>query len=171
MKTKTIILVIIAFIITILVKNKQNNIVIPKESIRIRIIANTNSEVDIQEKLKVKKSVEKELYSLLKNVDNIDEARTIITENLERLNLAIESSTDDIYDIKFGNNYFPQKIYKSVIYDEGIYESLVITLGSGAGDNWWCVLFPPLCLLDENEDTKDVEYQFYVKELINKYLK
>ena len=63
----------------------------------------------------------------------------------------------------------PEKEYKGTTYEEGYYESLVITLGSGEGDNWWCVLFPPLCLL-EAEDSDDVEYTSYVKELVDKYL-
>ncbi len=156
-------------IIAILVRNKKNIVTIPKESIRIRIIANSNAEIDVNEKLKVKKNVEKELYSLLKSAKNIEEAKTIINNNLERLNIIIDTSTEEKHTIKYGENYFPKKIYKGVIYEEGDYESLVITLGEGSGDNWWCVLFPPLCLLDENETTKDVEYQFFVKELIDKY--
>lgn len=171
LKTKTFVLIIIAVIISLLVKNKNDNIVIPKESIRIRIISNSDDQVDILEKIKVKKNVEKELYSILKSAKNVNDARDIINNNLERLNLVIEDTTDQKYNVKFGNNYFPKKIYKDVIYDEGSYESIVITLGSGMGDNWWCVLFPPLCLLDENENTKDVEYKFFVKELIDKYIK
>lgn len=169
MKTKTIVLIFIAVIMIILVKNKNNAIVIPKESIRIRIIANSNDEIDVKEKIKVKKNVEKQLYYLLKNAKNIKEAKEIISNNLEQLNLVIDNTTEEKYSIKFGNNYFSKKVYKGVIYDEGDYESLVITLGEGAGDNWWCVLFPPLCLLDENETTKDVEYRFFVKEFITKY--
>ncbi|MBQ8891862.1 MAG: stage II sporulation protein R [Bacilli bacterium] len=169
MKLKTCFLIVIALIICILVKNKSDNIVIPKESIRIRIIASSNDTVDISEKIKVKKSVEKELYSLLKEANNVNEAKSIINNNLERLNLVIDDTTDLKYDVNFGNNYFPKKVYKGVIYDEGMYDSLVITLGSGRGDNWWCVLFPPLCLLDSNETTNDVEYKFFVKELIDKY--
>lgn len=171
LKTKTFVLIIIAVIISLLVKNKNDNIVIPKESIRIRIISNSDDQVDILEKIKVKKNVEKELYSILKSAKSVNDARDIINNNLERLNLVIEDTTDQKYNVKFGNNYFPKKIYKDVIYDEGSYESIVITLGSGMGDNWWCVLFPPLCLLDENENTKDVEYKFFVKELIDKYIK
>ena len=171
LKTKTFVLIIIAVIISLLVKNKNDNIVIPKESIRIRIISNSDDQVDILEKIKVKKNVEKELYSVLKSAKSVNDARDIINNNLERLNLVIEDTTDQKYNVKFGNNYFPKKIYKDVIYDEGSYESIVITLGSGMGDNWWCVLFPPLCLLDENENTKDVEYKFFVKELIDKYIK
>ena len=171
LKIKTIILIIIAVIVSLLVKNKNDNIVIPKESIRIRIISNSNKEVDINEKLKVKKSVEKELYSLLKSANNVNDARSIINDNLERLNLVIEDTTNLDYDVKFGNNFFPKKVYKGIVYASGEYESIVITLGNGTGDNWWCVLFPPLCLLDENENTKDVEYKFFVKELIDKYIK
>ena len=171
LKRKTIILITIAIIICLLVKDKTDNIVIPSESIRIRIIANSSDLVDIEEKLKVKKSVEKELYSLLLSAANVNEAKRIINDNLERLNLVIDDTTNIDYDVKFGSNYFPKKIYKGVIYEEGNYDSLVITLGNGNGENFWCVLFPPLCLLDENENTKDVEYKFFVQELIDKYFK
>lgn len=169
MKKQTIILVIIAVIIMLLVKDKSENVVIPKEAIRIRIISNSNETLDIEEKMQVKKTVEKEIYNLLKYANSIEEARKIINQNLDRLNITIEDTTNRNYSVSFGNNYFPRKTYKGVIYDEGIYESLVISLGEAKGDNWWCVLFPPLCLLDGNEETEDVEYKFFVKELIDKY--
>ena len=65
---------------------------------------------------------------------------------------------DKDYKINYGYNYFPKKKYKSVTYKEGMYESLVITLGTGEGDNWWCVLFPPLCLVEADESTVAVSY-------------
>ena len=56
------------------------------------------------------------------------------------------------------------------MYQAGNYESLVITLGQGMGDNFWCVLFPPLCLLDnDKEDVGEVEYKMYVKNLLDKF--
>ena len=74
------------------------------------------------------------------------------------------------YKVNFGINYFPEKNYKGVIYEEGYYESLVVTLGSGNGENWWCVLFPPLCLMEgEETNTDEVEYKSFVKEMIDKY--
>ena len=170
LKIKTIILIIIAFIILILTYNKKENIIIPKESIRIRIISNSNNDVDVKKKKKVKKSVEKELYSILKNAKSIDEAKDLINNNLDNLDIIIDNTTNEKHNINFGNNYFPRKVYKGVIYEEGEYDSLVITLGEGNGDNWWCVLFPPLCLLEDNNSTKDVEYKFFVKEIIDKYL-
>ena len=79
---------------------------------------------------------------------------------------------DKDYKINYGYNYFPKKKYKSVTYKEGMYESLVITLGTGEGDNWWCVLFPPLCLVEADESTVgDAEYTFFIKEIIDKYTK
>ena len=163
---KTLILVFLALVIIILCQNKSQKVIIPKESIRIRIIANSNNNVDINQKLKVKKEVETKIYELLEGVKTIDEARTIINNNLDNLNIFLEDSS-----VSFGYNYFPKKVYKDIIYEEGMYESLVITLGKGEGDNWWCVLFPPLCLLEENENTKDVEYHFLVKDIIDKYIK
>ena len=165
---KTFVLICLCLIVIILCKNKSDKIVIPKESLRIRIVANSNNEYDIETKLKLKKELEKKVYSLLKDVNNIEEAKNIINDNFKYLGVIIEEETSD-YELSFGYNYFPRKVYKGVIYQEGMYESLVVTLGRGEGDNWWCVLFPPLCLLEENENTDDVEYKFLVKELIEKY--
>ena len=75
-----------------------------------------------------------------------------------------------LFDIKYGLNYFPQKRFKGVTYNEGYYESLVVTLGEGLGENWWCVLFPPLCLIEASDST-DIEYTTMVKEVLNKYFK
>lgn len=153
-----------------LVYEKQESIIIPKESIRIRVISNSNLEEDLILKTKVRKNVEKKIYSLLKGINDLDTARKIINDNLDNINNIVNESTNLNYSVKFGNNYFPEKVYKGIIYDEGNYESIVITLGKGMGDNFWCVLFPPLCLLDENDTTSDVEYKFFVKELLDKYL-
>ena len=72
------------------------------------------------------------------------------------------------YKINFGLNYFPEREYKGIKYKEGLYESLLITLGEGKGNNWWCVLFPPICLL-EAEESDEVEYKSLIKEIIEKY--
>ena len=114
------------------------------------------------------------LYNLLKNTKGIDEARVLINSNLDEIDSKVYKDLNNnnypfSYKINYGLNYFPSKEYKGVIYEEGYYESLVITLGEGAGDNWWCVLFPPLCLL-EAEESDEVEYTSYIKEVIDKYL-
>ena len=81
----------------------------------------------------------------------------------------LEEDYDKDFVVHFGDNYFPEKEYKGVHYEEGDYESLVVTIGEGKGDNWWCVLFPPLCLLEaEENETDDVEYQFFVMKMLDK---
>jgi stage II sporulation protein R len=75
------------------------------------------------------------------------------------------------YNLNYGDNYFPEKSYKGVKYPSGTYESLVVTLGSGKGENWWCVLYPPLCMMDNKESNlNNVEYASFIEELFNKYL-
>lgn len=164
---KKIIVIIIAVIIGILLYKKDDFVIIPNESIRIRIIANSDNIEDLVEKKHLKEQIEDDIYNLTKDAKDIEEARELINENLSSIDSIIKSNIDVEYNIDYGINYFPKKVYKGVLYEAGNYESLVITLGSGLGENWWCVLFPPLCLLEENETTSDVEYKLYVEEIIN----
>jgi len=171
---KKIIIYIGLAIIAYLLIGVTTSYAIPKENIRIRVIANSNSDYDQEIKYKVKDEIQDDLYNLLKNTKGIDEARVLINSNLDEIDSKVYKVLNNnnypfSYKINYGLNYFPSKEYKGVIYEEGYYESLVITLGEGAGDNWWCVLFPPLCLL-EAEESDEVEYTSYIKEVIDKYL-
>ena len=171
---KKLILVIFLIICCYVCIGHVSSLVIPEDALRIRVIANSNSEYDQNIKEKVKDNVQYKLYDLLKDTKNIDEARNIIKNNLSYIDKEVGNSLNLLnynlgYKINYGLNYFPSKEYKGVIYNEGYYESLVITLGEGKGDNWWCVLFPPLCLI-EAEESDDIEYTSFVKELFDKYL-
>ena len=66
-------------------------------------------------------------------------------------------------------NYFPKKSYRGILYPEGEYESLIITLGKGLGENWWCVLYPPLCLIEDNDTTSDSEYRSFILDILNNW--
>lgn len=168
------IIIIGAIIMYVNVNAEVDEIVIPGSAIRVRVIANSNSIHDQSIKMKVKEKIEKTISPLLINVDNVEDARTIINNNLSNLDKDIEVLFDENnynqdFIINFGNNHFPEKDYKGVHYDEGEYESLVVTIGEGEGDNWWCVLFPPLCLLEaEENETSDIEYQFFVSQMLDK---
>lgn len=169
-----ILTVIVAFLVYMNVNADVGEIVIPEAAIRVRVIANSNSIDDQSMKMKVKAMIEKNISPLLVDVDNVEDARTIIRDNLDSLESDIEvffinEDYDKDFVISFGDNYFPEKDYRGVHYDEGEYESLVVTIGEGVGDNWWCVLFPPLCLLEADEsDVDDTEYQFFVAEMLSK---
>jgi len=164
---KKIIVIIIAFIIGVLLYKKEEFVIIPNESIRIRIVANSDNIEDLVEKKRLKEQIEDDIYEITKDANSIEEARSLINDNLKNIDTIIKNNIDLDYTIDYGVNYFPKKVYRGVLYEAGNYESLVITLGSGLGENWWCVLFPPLCLIEENKTTSDVEYKLYVEELLN----
>ena len=171
---RKLILIILTIVTIYVVYNnvKAEEIVIPNTAIRLRVIPNSNNLLDQEMKGKVKEYLEKNLYKNFANVDDIDEARTIINNNIPKIEEDIiiifnENNYDMNFKVKYGNNYFPEKEYKGITYKEGYYESLVVEIGEAKGDNFWCVLFPSLCLL-ETEETTEVEYKLGVLELINK---
>ena len=155
-------------------KTIVKGLTIPNDALRIRIIPNSNSEFDQRVKRSVRDELEITLYDLLKDAKNSSEASEIIKNNLNLVDKDVKRVLNNNnynldYNINYGYNYFPEKEYKGVKYEEGYYESLLVTLGKGEGDNWWCVLFPPLCLI-EGEDNDKVEYKSLVEEILKKYL-
>lgn len=146
----------------------EDIVIIPDNSLRFRVIANSNSLDDYLIKNKVKEKVEKELVELLAPAKTLEETKKILEQNLTYIDEIVNETIDEKieFQVNLGQNYFPKKVYKGVIYPEGMYDSLVITIGKGKGENWWCVLFPPLCLLEKSDNTSDVEYQFFISRII-----
>ena len=145
--------------------NKEEYLIIPSEAIRVRVIANSNKKEDIEIKEQLKDKLNIELRKILLNITNISEAREKINDNLDFINKFVDKSLNELnydnnYSINYGLNYFPEKVFKGLVYSEGLYESLVITLGEGKGPNYWCVLYPPLCLIDNSKE--ETEYRFFV---------
>ena len=122
-------------------------------------------------KLNVKEKIEENLNNALKDTDSIDNARLNIKKDLNNINNIVKTTINsDDYDINYGYNYFPEKKLHGITYKEGNYESLVIKLGKGEGENWWCVLFPPLCTINVTDnDTNNVQYKSKVLEILNNY--
>lgn len=171
---KVFVFILMLLILVSVYKKSNDSVKIPDSAIRFRILANSNSPRDQKIKEDIRDKMQKELYSLLQNSKSIDDSRKIINSNMSNFDEILKDSMKDIeysYSIDYGMHYFPSKTYKGITYEEGNYESLLVTLGSGKGDNWWCVLFPPLCLLEaeESSDVKDVEYKSFIKEIIEKY--
>ena len=165
--------IIVLFFLTIILINNNDSeeFIIPEDAIRFRIIANSNTFEDQATKVEIKNNVEKILKNDLLLINNKEEAKKILNDSIPKIKNMINNYNID-YNINYGNNYFPEKKYKGVTYKEGNYESLVVTIGSGKGDNWWCLMFPPLCLMDiENEsNANSVDYKFFVKDIFDKYM-
>lgn len=127
--------------------------------IRLHVIANSNSVGDQTLKLKVRDAVIAYMDDH-QDLSTVDETRELLKEDLDRLETiadGIIASEGYDYTAKanIGVRYIPEKTYGDITFPAGNYEALNITLGDGEGENWWCVLFPPLCLLDEGTAASD----------------
>lgn len=165
-------IIVLLFFVTVLIYLTTGNtsgILIPSDAIRFRIIANSNSLEDQELKMKIREEIEPVFAQIMDSSNSKEETKKLIDQNMSKIEEIIEQYNVE-YTINYGNNYFPKKEYKGIIYPEGNYESLVITLGSGLGNNWWCVLFPPLCLLEASEEeSSNANYTFYIKEVLERF--
>ncbi|MCG7408054.1 stage II sporulation protein R [Paenibacillus sp. ACRRX] len=142
-------------------QSNQDSSSIPGDAIRLRILAHSDSSQDQKLKREVRDRVVEQMNMWLNDGD--------VPETREQARVWIESHMDHINDItqqvvnESGKTYkvtaelkevpFPAKLYGGRVYPAGIYEALRITLGEGKGQNWWCVLFPPLCFVDGEQGT------------------
>lgn len=150
--------------------------VIPDEAIRLRILANSDTEKDQDIKHTVRDEVNKVITEWVKDIEDIEEARALINDRLPELEEVVsetltKENSDQDFELEYGENIsFPAKLYGNYLYPAGEYEAILVTLGEGSGANWWCVLFPPLCFLDffngtsvASEDTAEAEEDEEVK--------
>ena len=125
--------------------------------IRLHVIANSNTASDQGIKLKVRDAIIKHMQSRddISTRRDMEEYITANTDRLERIAEGVVASEgrDDNVKASLGIRYIPEKTYGGTTFPAGNYEALDIKIGEGKGENWWCVLFPPLCLLDEGTDS------------------
>ena len=139
--------------------------------IRFHVLANSDSEEDQNLKLKVRDAIIDYLQPKLINSSSIEESESIIISeynNLEKIGKNIIEENGYNYDIKVGIEYskFPTKQYSNVVLPSGEYKALRIIIGSGQGKNWWCVMFPPLCFVDEQKGIIDKETDARLREVL-----
>ncbi|SDY41072.1 stage II sporulation protein R [Thermoactinomyces sp. DSM 45892] len=126
---------------------------IPEEAIRLRVIANSDSSADQWIKRKVRDEIVAEMKRWAMKPKHIDEARQLIQSKLSSFQQIAQNTLrtygiQDSVDVTFAKVPFPTKLYGDQVYPAGEYEALRVTIGEGKGENWWCVLFPPLCFID-----------------------
>ena len=142
-----------------------------EEYFRIHIRANSNSEADQNVKYIVKDAVVDFLIPLLSDVETKDEAEDVMNANLDQ----IEEVADEVL-LENGFTYkssayisfeeFPTREYDDLVLEEGYYDALILALGTGSGDNWWCVVYPPFCFL-ETKNSENYVYISKIWEIIN----
>ncbi len=139
--------------------------------IRFHVIANSDSDKDQKLKLKVRDEVISYLQPKLENSNSIEESEKIIKneyKTLENISKKVISKNGYNYIVKVGLEYsnFPAKQYSSVVLPAGKYKALRIIIGEGKGKNWWCVMFPPLCFVDDQNGIIDEKTDKKLKEVL-----
>lgn len=143
--------------------------------IRIHIRANSNSAEDQAVKTEVVKEVTDYLTPVLAECDSKAEAIEAIKSNLREIertadNKLVECGKMYASTAKAVREEFPARQYGGYVFDRGEYDALIIELGSGEGDNWWCVAFPPLCFVPSG-DGENFRYKSKIVEIIEKFFK
>ena len=131
-----------------LVKDKQT---LQKELIRLHVVGASNSDEDQALKLRVKDAVVKSLQANLENVADMEQAKAYLQQQLPKIealaNHVLRSAgCSDVAAVSLQTEEFVTRYYDTFTLPAGIYESLRITIGPGTGKNWWCVVFPTLCV-------------------------
>ena len=139
-----------------------------KKVLRLHILANSNSTFDQTLKLKVRDKVVEFLTPQLKNCANLNETKQIISKNIDNIkNIANEVVLENAnypVSVSLNTSNFPTKHYQNVSFPAGEYEALKIIIGEGKGNNWWCVMFPPLCFTNSSAGTFNEESDQTLKE-------
>ena len=128
--------------------------------LRLHVIANSDSDLDQAVKLQVRDAVVAYLQQDMLDSQNLSDAEAYVQDHLDKLKhvadsvlanngLGYQSAVSVCID------EFPEKSYEDVTFPAGSYHAVRIVLGKGEGHNWWCVLFPPLCLLDAKQVDPD----------------
>ena len=114
--------------------------------VRLHVVANSDSESDQALKLRVRDEVAILLNEKLGSAETVSQAKDIIYENIDEISRAAGTAAEG-YPVKvtLENEIFPTREYETFSLPAGNYTSLRVTIGSGSGQNWWCVVFPPLC--------------------------
>lgn len=119
--------------------------------LRLHIIANSDSDADQQLKLKIRDEILRETDGLFENSKNLQEAQNTVCDNLEFFEavaneVIAENGVNYTATASFGTSEFSTRYYDDFTLPAGEYQSLIITLGEAKGKNWWCVVYPTVCI-------------------------
>lgn len=139
---------------------------------RLHIIANSDSVEDQQLKLLIRDDIISYMSTLVSTTSTKSDVNRLISDHLEDFkNIALETIHSNGYNydvnISIGNFYFPTKSYANVSFPSGYYDALKIEIGEAIGQNWWCVLFPPLCFVNSSSGVLPEDSKVILKENLN----
>ncbi len=158
-KAITVIVCICALILIIGLFPVHGEVQIYEDILRLHVVANSDSDEDQTLKLAVRDKIILMSAQLGEEADNIEEAEIIISESIDDIRDCAQKEVyangyDYPVEVRLVREEYPTKNYASLCFPSGEYLSLQVLIGKAAGQNWWCVLFPPLCL-DAASSTND----------------
>lgn len=141
------------------------------EVFRLHVIANSDTEKDQELKLKVKTRIVEYLKEILGEDAGLEETKEAVLTHLTEIeqeaeNIIEEHGFDYPVEVVVEKTYFPEKTYGDCTFPAGEYEALKVKIGSAKGQNWWCVLYPSLCFLDDTYGIVTEEKKEDLKEVL-----
>lgn len=125
--------------------------------LRLHVVANSDSDADQAVKLQVRDAVLDQAQPALEGVTDSWDAEAVLTPMLPQLeqtarSVLVEQGLEDHVTVMLTDQWFPTREYGEFALPAGQYRALKVVIGEGKGQNWWCVVFPPLCLASVSEE-------------------
>ncbi|MDO5557145.1 MAG: stage II sporulation protein R [Clostridia bacterium] len=162
LKSITILLLLLFLFIIISAFSYTNAISnnIANSVFRLHVLANSDDSIDQDLKYKVRDELLKYMNSLIENINSKEDAINIVESNKQNFidiakNTIIQNGFDYDVTIEIGNFSFPTKTYGNISLPSGYYDAIRVKIGEAKGQNWWCVMFPPLCFVDTSSAIVD----------------
>lgn len=157
---KFIFILCIVFILAFVFTNFQNN----NENIRVRVIANSNSYED--------QNIKNDVVVMLKGIINADDSFEEVNRKIPKLRESVEEyclKNDVNIKVEFKKTQFPAKYLNGEVIPAGIYQTLLLTIGEGKGNNYWSLLYPEFYgITFEEIDSENIEVRSFFYELLEK---
>ena len=167
-------IVLIAAFVVATKNNKIEETRANPDFLRIHIRANSNNEEDQNVKLKVKEKVVEFLSPKLASCTTQQESKAVAIKHLNEITeIANKTLKENGFNYSCNAQIraeeFPTRSYGNITLENGVYDALILELGSGSGNNWWCVMFPPLCFIGEENENSNIVYKSKIWDIIKKY--
>lgn len=170
-KNRILIALALALIVSILLSFARFDVLcqdLRANVLRLHILANSNDECDQELKLKVRDAILEKCQYVFEDSTSLEQAILSVKENIDVFSdVAKKTIVDNGYDynvsVEFGEDFFDTRVYDDFTLPAGVYEALKIKIGAASGKNWWCVMFPSVCVYsasDQNNtnDNNELEY-------------
>lgn len=170
MKKNCIIFLLIGIISLTIVFFSVGGQKVTTEYLRIHVRANSNEICDQQVKYEIKDKLVSYLTPYIANVNTKSQAISLLKEKSSQMESICNQylrlkGFNYLAKVKIANEYFPTRVYEDTTLESGYYDSIIVELGSAKGDNWWCVIYPPLCFVK----SAPVTYRSKILEIINNF--